>query len=326
MPNSCGESVLADDGLVVLHRKRRDGRDEARGARDHRGVDVRPERHHVVARLDRHHDLFQRRVARPLAKPIDGAFDLACARLHAGEAVGDGQPQIVMAVGGKDHPLCAGHALAQHGDDVYEFIRHRVAHRVGDVDGGRAGLDRGLHDAAQIVGFGPRRVHGRPFDIVDEIARAGDGGGHRLVNLIGVHIELVLPVQRRGSDEGVDAAALRIADGFAGAVDVVGMGAGEAGDHGVPGAPGDFRDRLEIADGRGGKAGLDDIDAHLVENFGNLHLLFEVHGCAGTLLAVAQRRVENQHAVFLGAFCGGIRLRPSKKEIQSLFEGPCLIC
>ena len=132
-----------------------------------------------------------------------------------------------------------------------------------------------------------------------------DGGHNRLVDLLGAHLELVLPVQRRRSDEGVDAAALRMAHGFARAVDVFRIGAREAGDHGVLGAPRDLRDGLEIAHGGGGEAGLDDVDAHFVEDFGNLHLLFKIHGRAGTLLAVAQRRVENQNAVFLGAICGG---------------------
>ena len=50
-----------------------------------------------------------------------------------------------------------------------------------------------------------------------------------------------------------------------------------------------------------GKPGLDDIDAHLVEDFGDLELLLEGHGGAGALFAVAQSRVEDHDAVALGA-------------------------
>jgi hypothetical protein len=40
------------------------------------------------------------------------------------------------------------------------------------------------------------------------------------------------------------------------------------------------------------KAGFDDVDAHLVEQFRNLDFLFVRHGCARALFAVAQGGVE----------------------------------
>ena len=73
-------------------------------------------------------------------------------------------------------------------------------------------------------------------------------------------------------------------------------------------------DRLEIAVGGDREAGLDDVDAHLVEEFGDLHLLGERHRRAGRLLAVAQGGVENDDAVLLGArrACGCHRISPSR--------------
>ena len=65
-------------------------------------------------------------------------------------------------------------------------------------------------------------------------------------------------------------------------------------------ALGDRRHGLEIAIGGDREAGLDDIDAHRVEDFGNLQLFFERHGRAGALLAVAQRGVEDIDAVGIG--------------------------
>ena len=71
--------------------------------------------------------------------------------------------------------------------------------------------------------------------------------------------------------------------------DVALDGAGEAGDRRrSSSAAGDLRHRLEIALGGDREAGLDDVDAHLVEQFGDLELLLEGHGGAGALLAVAQ--------------------------------------
>ena len=81
-------------------------------------------------------------------------------------------------------------------------------------------------------------------------------------------------------------------------------GPGEPRHGGARHAPGDLRHGLEVALGGDGEAGLDDVDAHLVEQAGDLDLVLEGHGGAGALLAVAQRRVEDQDAVGLGRNLG----------------------
>ena len=102
----------------------------------------------------------------------------------------------------------------------------------------------------------------------------------------------------------MDAGLARVAHRFAGAGDVGGDGAGEAGDDGVLRALGDERDGLEIAVRGDREAGLDDVDAHGVEQLGDLQLLLEGHGRAGALLAVAQGGVEDQDAVGWGGHGG----------------------
>jgi hypothetical protein len=181
-----------------------------------------------------------------------------------------------------------------------EFLRHRIADGVGNIDGGRAGLDRCFDATAEEVVLGARAVLARPLDIVGVAARARHRGDHHLVDLLRLELQLPLHVHRRGGEEGVDARLPRRLDGFAGAVDVVEAGAREAADHGVFGALGDLVDGGEVAIGRDRKAGLDDVDAHLVEELGDLELLLMRHGRAGTLLAVAQGGVENDDAVLLG--------------------------
>jgi hypothetical protein len=54
-----------------------------------------------------------------------------------------------------------------------------------------------------------------------------------------------------------------------------------------------------------GKAGLDDIDAHVVEHLGDLEFFLEGHGGAGALFAVAQGGVEYNDAVLVGLVHGG---------------------
>ncbi len=99
--------------------------------------------------------------------------------------------------------------------------------------------------------------------------------------------------------------AAGVAHRLTGTVDVVHAGAGEAGDDGILHPLGDGDDRLEVADGGNGEAGLDDVDAHLVEEIGDLQLLLQGHGRARALLAVAQGGVEDEDAVLAGSACGG---------------------
>ena len=98
----------------------------------------------------------------------------------------------------------------------------------------------------------------------------------------------------------MDAAPLGRPDRLGATIDVLEGGAREPADHGVLGALGDLVDGGEIAVRGDREAGLDDVDAHLVEQGGDFELFLVRHGRAGALLAVAQRGVENDDAVLLG--------------------------
>ncbi len=116
----------------------------------------------------------------------------------------------------------------------------------------------------------------------------------------------------------MDAPAFGRLDRLGAAIDVLEGGAGEAADHGVLGALGDLMDGGEVAFGGDREAGLDDVDAHGVEQFGDFELLLMRHGGAGALLAVAQGGVENDDAVLLGLGWRGhglilFGLRPPKR-------------
>jgi hypothetical protein len=50
---------------------------------------------------------------------------------------------------------------------------------------------------------------------------------------------------------------------------------------------------VEVAIGGDGKSGLDDVDAHLLQDLGQLELFLDGHGGAGRLLAVAHGGVED---------------------------------
>src|SRR5215467_13871985 len=98
----------------------------------------------------------------------------------------------------------------------------------------------------------------------------------------------------------MDTAAKSGLDRFGTAVDILELRPRQPADHGLLGAAGNFLDTVEIPLRGDGKARLDDIDAHLVENFGDFELLLEGHGGAGALFAVAQGRIEDHDAVAAG--------------------------
>ena len=185
------------------------------------------------------------------------------------------------------------------------LLGYRVAHRIGEVDRGRAGLDCELHAARQIVDRRARCVHGAPFDVVDQVARLRHRRADDLEHLLLGLLHLVREVNRRCRYERVNTATFGVPYSFGGARNISGDGAGEPGNHGILAATGDFRDGFEIADRSDRKARLDDVDTHVVERLGNLQLFLERHRRARALLAVAQRRVEDENALFVGGLGGG---------------------
>ena len=74
------------------------------------GLDPRVVRQAVLADAQRHHELFERRVAGALADAVDRALDLAHAALDGREAVGDREPEVVVAVRAEDGAVGVRHA------------------------------------------------------------------------------------------------------------------------------------------------------------------------------------------------------------------------
>ena len=287
-----GEGICAHDRLVRLHHEAGHRRDQARGAHDVLGLDAGLVAHEVVARAQRHDDLFHRGVAGTLAEPVDGALHLPRARLHGAQRVGDGEAQVVVAMDREHGLVDVWHPVEEHGDQLCELFRHGVAHGVRDVDGAGAGLDRRLHAAAEEVVLGTRAVLAGPLHIVGELAGIAHAVDHRRMHVLGLHLQLDAHVERAGRDEGVDAAGLGRGKRLGRAVDIPPPGAGQAA-HGALGHHlGDLADRFEIAVGCDGETGLDHVDPHLLKDLGDPEFLLQIHRRARRLLAVAHRRIE----------------------------------
>ena len=249
--------------------------------------------HQVVAGAQRHDDLFHRRVAGTLAEPVDGALHLPRARLHGAERVGDREPEVVVAVHREHRLVDVGHPVEQHGDQGRELVGHRVAHRVGDVDGAGARLDRRFDAAAEEVVLGARAVLAGPLDIVGEAPRVGHAVDHRRVHVVRLHLQLDAHVERAGRDEGVDAPGPRPAPAPRPPGRCPAARRGRARTRCSPSPP--WRPRGPPRSRRWnamGKPASITSTAHLLEDLGDPELLLEVHRRARRLFAVAHRRIE----------------------------------
>src|SRR5262249_41432454 len=154
---------------------------------------------------------------------------------------------------------------------------------------------------AHVVEVGARGVLGGEFHVVAVGARVPHRLHGRLHHLGARLAQLVLEVDVRGRDEGMDPRLGRVLDGLPAAVDVGEPHPGEATDRWRAWQRadllGDLPRRLEVLLRGDGKAGLDDVHVQPRELPGHLQLFHRVHRKPGRLLAVTERGVEDDDAV-----------------------------
>ena len=185
------------------------------------------------------------------------------------------------------------HVLADAADEPSELLRGGIAHSIGNVDSRRARHDHGLQHFVQVLRIRPRRVHGRELHVLHIATRARHHLHGALQGFLSGQPELVLEVDVRRRDEGMDADLGRALQGFPGAVDVLRARAGKATDRGALHFLRDAPHSLEIARRAVRKASLDDVHAEPGQLLGHHQLLVGIHRRAGRLLAVPERRVED---------------------------------
>jgi hypothetical protein len=260
------EGVRAHDRLVRLHRDPDDRRQQAARRIDLLGAHARVEAcKDVRARLDRHHHLFHRGVAGALSDPVDRALDLPRSGANRGQAVRDGQTQIVVAVDREHRSIDARSVLPQVADQLGVLVGCRVPHRIGNVQRGGARRERGREHLHQVVPVGARRVLRRELDVFAVPARLPHGPIDLLENPLAAHAQLVLEVDVAGRDEGVDARLARALERLRAALDVGRAGACQPADRGLAQGLGDAGDGLEVPLARNREARFDHVDAELLE-------------------------------------------------------------
>ncbi len=201
-------------------------------------------------------------------------------------------------MGGKDHPIRPRHIFHQITEHLGVFGGIGVADRVGDVDRAGAGLDGGFDAAAQEVALGAGGVLGRPFDIAAQVAGVGHRRVNRVDHILRAHLQDVVAVLWAGGYEGVDAPALGGADRVGATLDIGDAGPGQPADRALGDDLRDLAHGFEVAVGGDRKARLDHVDAHVLEDLGQLYLLVDRHRGAGRLLAVTHGGVK--HDDFFG--------------------------
>ena len=198
--------VGADHRLVGLHHKASGLADHATCRHDVLGVDRQIQVEVITTGFDGHDHFFQRAITSAFAQPVDGAFHLTrTTNHHAGQRVGYSHAQVVVAMHRPDGLVAIGNALTQRFDEVAVQLRNCVAHRIGHVDGGCALGDDCLQHTAQKIWLAAVTVLRAELDVGHQIA----GKAYRLLgllqHLLRSHAQLLLHVQRRRGDEGVNA-------------------------------------------------------------------------------------------------------------------------
>src|SRR5689334_20229260 len=133
-PSLMRESVATDDCFIRLHVEADDARKQLARRVKLLRLDTRFERQTIGAYVQRHHDLFERRVARALTDAIDRALDLPRARFNRRESVRHREAEIVMTVNTDSHVSISYDSFAHLLDQARVLIRRRVAHRVGNIE------------------------------------------------------------------------------------------------------------------------------------------------------------------------------------------------
>src|SRR5258708_9051638 len=111
------------------------------------------------------------------------------------------------------------------------------------------------------------------------------------------HAQLPFEVEIRRGDEHVDAAARRRRERPRGALDILGVAAGERGDNGTLDLRGNRPNGLGIRLRRNRKPRLDDVDPKRPQLTGQRQLLVDPQRESGRLFAVAQGRIEDGEPV-----------------------------
>src|SRR5690348_16783005 len=194
-----GEGVGTDDGLGPLGLHTGEASDEAAGGDDLSRVHVNVEIEVGAASADRHDDVFGGGVAGALAQAVEAGIYALSAVAEAGEGVGDGEAEVVVAVGGD---VDVGELALDVGDELAELPGQGEANGVAEGDEAHAFGADGADDFEDEVVLGAGGVFEGEVYVGGVLAAAGNGGARHLQHFVASLAELDLAVERRGAEIG----------------------------------------------------------------------------------------------------------------------------
>ena len=287
-----GEGIGPDDGFIGLYQDPHAVADQLADRVQQPGV--HPGRIAQIGVLAQDHDhFFQRCIARPFANAINRAFDLAGALLHAGDRIGSGQSQVVMAVGGERGALDAADIFEQITHFCSVLVRQAIARGIGDVEHRGARLNGDLEHAGQELIIRPSRVFGVELYVFHEAFGQPHGRRRPVQNVFRRGLQFVTDVDLGDADAGVDTGPVRPLQGLGRRTDVLLHRTGKTADDGLPQGCRYGLHRLEIAGAGNGKTRFDHVDAERFQGQGNFDFLGGVQFAAGHLFPVAEGGIKD---------------------------------
>ena len=167
------------------------------------------------------------------------------------------------------------------------LLRRGIADRVGEIDGRRTGLDRGVDDLLEKFQFRPAGILGGKLDVIGIGPRLLDRVDADPQNLLLPFLELMLAVNLGRGAENMDARMSGMLHCFARALDILGRRSRQAAHRAARHLGGDGRDGNELALRADGKPGLDNVHAHRFKMPGDLELFRKRERAAGCLFAIS---------------------------------------
>mmetsp|Transcript_19240 Transcript_19240/g.48878 ORF Transcript_19240/g.48878 Transcript_19240/m.48878 type:complete len:245 (-) Transcript_19240:144-878(-) len=215
------ERVCAHDGFVGLDNHASERGDQGGCAEDLCCVDVHShwEKRGVCAYG--HHNLLKRRVARSLANAVDRDFNLPRTADDAGQSVGRSKAKVIVAVGGPHHLFAADSFGAQGPDHVAVLLWGVVPDRVGDVEGGCPCVNDCSQDLQQEGPVAASGILRAELHIVAQAPCEFDRRHSTLDALSPINLQLVLQVNVRSCQEGMDSMSGSVLHGFISTLDVI---------------------------------------------------------------------------------------------------------
>src|SRR5579859_4432076 len=254
------EGVGADDRFGPLNLHAREPGDQAAGGDDSGGIYFYVQAEIGGTSTNGHNHIFAGGIPSTLAKAVDAGINALGTVAQGLQSVGNGQAEIIMAVGGDAH---AGELLAHISDKLAKLPGQGETDRIAERDKADALFKQHIADLQDKVMLGTGGIFQSKIDILGIGTSLGHSGAGQFTHLIAGLAKLDLTMEGGNADKGLDNGMRSNLDGFPGALDISGVGATNGADFSILNFGGDETDSLEFP-GRGdGEAAVEGIKAHI---------------------------------------------------------------